>query len=44
MYTLEQITETWYECYGEHMSSEYCGFLDKLQARGHADDDKRERK
>jgi hypothetical protein len=40
MYTLEQIIETWKECYGEDMAEEYAGFLDALQGRGHADDKK----
>jgi hypothetical protein len=30
MYTLEQIIETWKECYGEDMDDEYQGFLKNL--------------
>jgi hypothetical protein len=29
-YTLKEITDAWYECYGEYMQDEYKGFIQKL--------------
>ena len=35
MYTLEQITKTWQQVYGEDMALEYKGFLNALEGQDH---------